>query len=93
MMSVTLTKSDQLGKPLPNLTYQFNPDSFYADLLDHPDFRVEDQINLDVIVYGAGEHGYPVEMSRQRNDTGDIYNMCVGFVDQHPESFIEEELH
>lgn len=85
MTTIKLTRSGYQDAPMVVLTYEFEEESFIKGLLEHPDFKVVGQHNVEVAIYEAEQFGYPVEIVRQRDDDGHIYNMRVGYIDRHPQ--------
>lgn len=85
MSMITLTKSSYQDTPMVVLNYEFAEESFIEQVLKHPDFQVKGQHNIELVIYEAEQFGYPVEIVRQHDETGHIYNMRIGYIDRRPE--------
>lgn len=48
MTTVTLTKCGYQDLPMVVLTYQFEEELFIKGVLEHPDFHVPEQYNIDL---------------------------------------------
>lgn len=83
MTTVTLTKCGYQDLPLVVLTYQFEEELLIRGVLEHPDFHVPEQYNIDLVFFEHETHGWPVEIVRQRED-GHVYNVRIGYIDHDP---------